>query len=397
MTVETKKMSKKGWLYAFLLVVFVVGVAFFIYWYLILRGFRYTDDCYVEGNKVSITPLREGIVEGIYSDDSFLVDEGQLLIQINEDDSKIAFETAQDNLAAVVREVSGLYHDAFLNAANVQIAEAEYIKAMQDYEHRRWVVNEGGVSLEDFEHSTAALRASSSFLQGAEQNFLKARAMVQGTSLFTHPFVLQAADKLVDALIQLNRCRLYSPVKGLVAQRTVQVGSYVLKGEPLLSVIPLDQIWVNANYKETAMKDMRIGQQVRITSDLYGKDVVYNGRIVGLPGGAGNAFSLLPPQNLSGNWIKIVQRLPVRVKLDPEEFIKYPLRLGLSMHSRVDCRDTDLPFVPTLTDLSPTYSTDILSTEEQGADQLIEEIIWKNADQSLSSYFTNPLNLNDWK
>jgi membrane fusion protein, multidrug efflux system len=364
---------------------------FFLFWLFVLRFIEYTDDAYVEGNQVYITPLRPGFITGIHSDDTFLVKKGQLLIDLDKTDSIIAFNLAKKNLAQVVRQVCQLFHDVFAYRAEIEVRKAELIKTSQDYEHRKDVIAERGVSLEDFEHAIAALRASFFSLQMTEILYEKALSIVQGTSIKSHPLVLEAADKIRDAWVQLYRCQIYSPVEGLVAQRKIQVGMWVDSGQPLMSVIPLDQIWVNANYKETQLKDMRIGQKVKITSDLYGGETVFHGTIVGLPGAAGNAFSLLPPQNLSGNWIKIVQRVPVRVSLDPEELKQHPLRIGLSLEAIVDLHDRQGLLVPTSTEGSPCYETPIYEWEEKGDEEAIETIIDDNLDPVLSLYADAPL------
>ena len=315
----TEKRKRKKVALGFLIVFLVLMIAFFFFWLLYLRFIEYTDDAYVEGNQVFITPLRPGFVTAIHSDDTYLVQKGQLLIDLDKTDSLIALNQAEKNLAQVVREVCQMFHQVFVYRAEIEVKKAEYIKTAQDYEHRKAVIEEGGVSLEDFEHSIAFLSGSFYSLQMTELLYEKALSLVQGTAIINHPLVLEASDKVRDAWVQLYRCQIYSPVEGLVAQRKIQVGMWVDSGQPLMSVIPLDQIWVNANYKETQLKKMRIGQKVKITSDLYGRGTVFHGTIAGLPGAAGNAVSLLPPQNLSGNWIKIVQRLPVRVTLEPEE------------------------------------------------------------------------------
>jgi membrane fusion protein (multidrug efflux system) len=244
--------------------------------------------------------------------------------------------------------------------------------------------------MEDYQHAVAALQASYYSLKSAQAQYDQALSQVQGTSVSTHPWVLASADQLRNAWVQLYRTRIYSPVEGLAAQRTIQVGMSVKAGEPMLSVIPLDQIWVNANYKETQMRHMRIGQPVHLTSDLYGRNIVFHGRIVGLPGAAGNAFSLLPPQNLSGNWIKIVQRLPVRVALDPNELKNYPLRIGLSMEAVTDLTAPG-QLLPTSSAGSPLYATSIFQPEEFGDRILIDEVIRANADPQLAAYVDNPI------
>lgn len=379
---------------AFLIFGCTVGgllLAFFLFWLLYWRWIEYTDDAYVEGNQVYITPLKSGFLTAIHTDDTYLAKQGQLLIELDKTDSIIALNLAEETLAQTVRQVCQMFHDVFATRAEIEIRKAEFIKAAQDYDHRIAVIDQGGVSLENLEHAIAALNANYYWLQKTEILYEKALSLVQGTSIKGHPLVLAAADKVRDAWVQLYRCNIYSPVDGLVAQRKIQVGMWVESGKPLMSVIPLDQIWVNANYKETQLKHMRIGQKVKITSDLYGWDIHFHGTIVGLPGAAGNAFSLLPPQNLSGNWIKIVQRLPVRVALDPEELKQHPLRVGLSMEATTDIRDTTGLLVPTTTEGSPTYETPIFTVEEAGDETAIANIIQDNLDPTLMSFAENPL------
>jgi membrane fusion protein (multidrug efflux system) len=385
--------KRKKIVLVFSIVCLVLLLIFLSFWLLVLRYIEYTDDAYVEGNQVYITPLRRGFITAIHTDDTFLVKKGQLLIDLDKTDAIIALELAKKNLAQTVREVCQLFHQVFAYEAEIEIKKAELIKTSQDYNHRKDVIEAGGVSLEDFEHAIAALRASFFSLQMTEILYEKALSVVQGTSIKTHPLVLEAVDKLRDAWVQLYRCQIYSPVEGLVAQRKIQVGMWVDAGQPMMSVIPLDQIWVNANYKETQLKNMRIGQTVKITSDLYGRNTVFHGTIVGLPGAAGNAFSLLPPQNLSGNWIKIVQRVPVRVALNPEELKQHPLRIGLSLEATADIRKKEGLLVPISSEGSPTYETPIYEWEEIGDELLVQEIIQNNLDPALEPFADSPLTL----
>ena len=370
---------------------FFITVGALLYWFIVWRYKEYTNDAYVEGNQVYITPLHSGFLKAIHTDDTFLVKQGQLIVELDETDAKIGLDSAKEQLASVVRQVCQMFHTVFAYRAEIEMKKAEFIRAAQDFEHRQNVIDAGGVSLEDFEHAIAALRSNFFSLQMTEILYDKALAGVQNTCITNHPLVLAAADKVRDAWVKLYRCKIYSPVEGLAAQRTIQVGMWIESGTPLMSVIPLDQIWVNANYKETQMKRMRIGQKVEITADLYGDDVVFDGTIVGLPGGAGNAFSLLPPQNLSGNWIKIVQRLPVRVALQPEQLKKHPLRIGLSTEATTHTKDIEGNMVPLTTAGSPTYQTQIFEQEETGDKELIAHIIADNADMTLEQYLQMPL------
>ncbi|MCX6989439.1 MAG: efflux RND transporter periplasmic adaptor subunit [Chlamydiae bacterium] len=382
--------KKRKMLIWYLSVCLLVSIVAFVYWFILWRHREYTNDAYVEGNQVYITPLHSGFLTAIHTDDTFLVKQGQLLIELDETDAKIGLDRAKEHLANIVREVCQMIHAVFAYRSEIEMKKAEFIKTAQDYEHRENVIAEGGVSLEDFEHAIAGLRSSFFSLQMTEILYDKALAAVQNVSITGHPSVLAAADAVRDAWVKLYRCKIYSPVEGLAAQRTIQVGMWVESGTPLLSVIPLDQIWVNANYKETQMKRMRLGQQVKLTVDLYGDDVLFHGRIIGLPGGAGNAFSLLPPQNLSGNWIKIVQRLPVRVALDPDQLKQHPLRIGLSTEATTDTRDNQGLIVPISTYGSPLYETPIFKKEEIGDQAFIKQIIEINMDPLLEDYLYTP-------
>lgn len=373
------------WFWAICLALFIVCLLVWIFYF---RFFKYTDDAYVQGNQVYITPLHPGFVTSIHTDDSFLVEKGQLLVTLDRTDAKIALERAKESLAEAVRQVSEMFHQVFIYRAEIDLKIAELIRDAQDFLHRYEVIRDLGVSVEDYEHAIAALRAQYASLEMTVALYHKAVSAIQNTSLQSHPLVVSASDQVRDAWVRLYRCNIYAPVTGLCAQRTIQVGMWIPAGQPLMSVIPLDQIWVNANYKETQLRSMRLGQKVDITVDLWGLDRVFHGRIVGLPGGAGNAFSLLPPQNLSGNWIKIVQRLPVRVALDPKEIEKHPLRVGLTCRAVVDVRGKKGRMVPNSTKGSPLYETSIFEIEEEGDRELIHSIVAANYDPYLSEYFT---------
>lgn len=388
-TILVSKRKRLTWI--FWGICFALGLGFFCFWFFSWRFWEYTTDAYVEGNQVYITPLHSGFVTAIHTDDTFLCEQGRVLVQLDETDALIALDKAKRDLANTVREVCQAFHQVFAYQAEIQAKKANFIKTAQDYDHRVHVLTAGGVSVEDFEHAVAYLREAYYSLRMTEELYDKSLAFVQGTTLLNHPKIKAAADAVRDWFVYLHRCKVYSPVEGLAAQRTIQVGMWVKAGDPLMSVIPLDQIWVNANFKETQMKKMRIGQRVKITSDLYGRDVVFHGKIVGLPGGAGNAFTLLPPQNLSGNWIKIVQRLPVRVALDPEELKRHPLRLGLTLEATVYLEDQEGLLVPSNSAGSPNYVTSIFETEEKGDLALITSIILDNLDPTLAAYKDTPL------
>ncbi len=369
-----------------------IFLAGFLYWFFAWRNKAYTDDAYVGGNQVYLTPLHDGFVTSIHTDDTYLVKKGELLVELDKTDSLIMFDRAKAQLGETVRDVCQMFHQVFVFQSKIEESKAKFIEAAQDFQHRWGVLPASGVSLEDYEHAVASLRTTYFMLQTNETRYKKALSVVQNTTIEDHPLVRAAIDRMRDAWVHLYRCNVYAPVEGLAAQRSIQVGMWTPSGTPLMSIIPLDQIWVNANFKETQLRYMKIGQRVKITSDLYGRDVVFNGKIVGLPGVAGNAVSLLPPQNLSGNWIKIVQRLPVRVELDPEQLKKHPLRIGLSMEATVDLTDPGA-LVPTTTAGSPLYQTSIFEKEESGDKDFIFSIIADNLDPTLTTYRNETLAL----
>jgi len=368
----------------------LLGAGALVVYFLTLHHVKRTTDAYVQGNKVVITPLVDGFIKSIYTDDTFLVEKGQLIIELDSTNARLAYQESKDNYAKAVREVCALYHATFAYDADIQIREAEWIKAEEFYNHRFNVLDEGAVSLEDFQQSKADLDRTYYAFLNAQSLYQSVVSQIIGRSIRNNPRVKEAEEKLSQAWVNLYRCQIFSPVRGLVAQRDAQVGMWISSGTPLLSVIPLDQIWVNTNYKETQMKHMKIGQRVELKSDMYGGDVVYQGTIVGLPGGAGNAFSILPPQNLSGNWIKVVQRLPVRVELDEEDLTKYPLRIGMTMRAKVDVRERAGSYLPKSGEEAPVYQTNIYNREIEKSKAHINRIFLENADPSLEPYYYQP-------
>lgn len=365
-----------------ILILVLIGAAWFAYWFLWARFYQFTDDAYVDGNNVVLTPQVHGIVESFSVIDADFVPHGRILVELDKTDARIGLEKAIADLGSTVRDVVGMFEKAKQYAAMIDVKKAEFVKAAQDYEHRRNLIEEGGVSLEDLEHSIAALKASFSDLIATEHQYIAAAAQVENTTVETHPLVEQMKSQVRDAFVTLQRCTIKAPVTGIVAQRTVQVGEWVQAGQPLMAIVPLDQMWVSANYKEVQLSKMRVGQPVRVLSDIYGSDVVFHGKVAGIGGGTGSVFSVLPPQNATGNWIKIVQRIPVRIMLDQEQIRQHPLRLGLSMEVTVDIHDTDKPYIPEIRSDKPLFETDIFTSQEEGAELLISEVIAENLTMS---------------
>ena len=334
-------------------VVVVAGLVWGAYEWLVARHYESTDNAYVQGNVVQITPQIGGTVTAINADDTDFVKAGQLLVQLDPADVKVALDQAEANLAQTVRQVRTLYANngslgaqISLHEADVTKARAEIARASDDLNRRRSLVGNGAVSKEELNHAITQLANAKSALAAAEAGVATAReqlasnqTMTEGTSVEQHPSVLAAAAKVREAWLASQRAALTAPVDGYVARRTVQLGQRVAAGAPLMSVIALKQVWVDANFKEGQLRKIRLGQPVKLTADVYGTKVEYRGTVVGLGAGTGSAFALLPAQNATGNWIKVVQRVPVRVSLDPQQIAAHPLRVGLSMDAEVDVSD----------------------------------------------------------
>ncbi len=373
--------NKKAFVWA--IVIFIaLGLGYLAYWGFYSRFYQWTDDAYVNGNMVIVTPQVSGIVTAITAQNPDFVDKGRVLIELDKTDAKIALEEAISDLGKAVRTVMQLMEEAKYYEALLPGKKAEFVKAAQDYEHRKALVEEGGVSLEDFEHATAALEASYAAFIALEHQYIAAIALVENTSIETHPFVEHAKAALKNAYVFYQRCTIEAPVSGIVAQRNVQVGERVNPKDPLLAIIPLDQMWIDANYKEIQLSKVRVGQPVKIRTDIYGGSVIFSGTVVGIAGGTGSVFSVLPPQNATGNWIKIVQRLPVRINLDPKQVRQFPLRLGLSVETKIDIHDTNKPMIPALLPEKPIYTTDVFSYQEEGSEALIEQVITDNLSEA---------------
>jgi membrane fusion protein, multidrug efflux system len=373
--------KRKRWLLSLGALFLLIGICWFFYWLLIGRFYVYTEDAYVTGNQVPLTPQVSSGIKAIYADETDLVQKGQLVVELDRSNFEIRVEELKKTLANQVREVASLFQDVEAKKASVILRAAELRQAELDYKHREPLVKTGAVSVEEFETFQTNVVVAAAALCFAEKDLEAAKTLVEGTTVETHPRVQAAVWDLRQSYLDLIRCQILSPVTGFMAARSAQVGDQVKIGDTLLFIVPLDYTWIEANYKETQLKNVRIGQSVHFTADLYGRGITYHGKVVGFQPGSGNAFSLLPPENAAGNWIKIIQRVPVRVSIEPEELLQNPLFLGLSTRVTTDIHDTSgkkLAQVPTF---SPIYTTEIYSKqlEEMAAlDPLIHDLIENN-------------------
>jgi membrane fusion protein (multidrug efflux system) len=368
--------KRKLWLALLGIGVVVAGAAYGAYYFTYGQYHQSTDDAYVNGNLVQLTPQVTGTVNAVDTDDTQIVKAGDPVVTLDPADSKIALLNAEAALGQAVRQVSTLYVNNDYYAANVAQRESDLARAQDDLQRRVAVASTGAVSAEDVSHAHDAVAAAQAALDAARQQAQSNRALTDRTSIEQHPDVRAAAAKLRDAYLEYARNTLPAPVTGYVAQRSVQVGERVAPGTPLMSIVPLDGVWVDANFKEVQLRRMRIRQPVTMTADVYGSSVKYHGRVIGFSAGTGSAFATLPAQNATGNWIKIVQRLPVRIALDPKELEAHPLRIGLSMVVDADTRDaagTQLGAA-----VNTTYHTDVFAQYGEQVDAEIAKIIEQN-------------------
>jgi membrane fusion protein, multidrug efflux system len=373
-------------------VVALAGLGWGAYEWLVASHYESTDNAYVQGNVIQITPQIAGTVMAIYADDTDFVKAGQPLVKLDPADARVALDQAEANLAQTVRQVRTLYANNGSLAAQVSLREADVVKAQSevarandDLNRRQSLSGNGAVSKEELNHASTQLANARSALAAAQAGVVAAReqlasnqAMTEGTSVEQHPSVQSAAAKVREAWLASERAALPAPVDGYVAKRTVQLGQRVAAGAPLMSLIPLNQVWVDANFKEGQLRKIRLGQPVKLTADLYGKKVEYRGTVSGLGAGTGSAFSLLPAQNATGNWIKVVQRVPVRVALDAKQLAESPLRVGLSMDAEVDVTDQSGKTLADAPRTAPVAQTQSNASAGNGADAEVKRVIAAN-------------------
>jgi membrane fusion protein (multidrug efflux system) len=364
---------------------FLLAGAGYAAWYLIHgRYHETTDDAYVGGNLVQITPQIAGTVVSIHADDTDHVQSGQTLVRLDKADAQVMVAQAEAQLAKTVREVRNLRETSSGGEANVAVRRAELKKAEQDLARRRAVEASGAVSGEELQHAVDSVSAARAALTQAEQQLAAQRAMVDHTDVRDHPDVRAASARVREAYIALGRTEVPAPISGYVARRSVQLGQRVAPGAVLMTVTPLETVWVDANFKENQLGRLRPGQPVTLVADAYGSSVEYHGRVTGFSPGTGAAFALLPAQNASGNWIKVVQRVPVRILLDAKELDAHPLQVGLSMQVDVDTHDRSAGRLERVGGGRAAYETSVLDSTEANAqaEQSIQRIIAANENPS---------------
>lgn len=369
--------SRALWAFTFFLILCAVG--WFCYWYFYLRFYESTDDAYANGNFINVNSVISEAVIAFYADNTDLVKEGQLLVELDRTNYQAIYNKELASLSSITLQVRQLYENAQINRDQIKNKRAILERRQFDYRERLNLskTKPEAVAQEDYIHSEKDFIAAQFDLQQAESQLAASLAAIGNTPPEKHPLIEQQKENVRIAYYNLQHCSIYAPQTGYIAQRTVEVGQWITPTTNLMAIIPTDYVWVDANFKETQLKNMRIGQPAVVWFDLYGSNVKYEGKVIGIASGTGSIFSLIPPQNATGNWIKIVQRLPVRISLDPETIKQFPIRLGISAEVDVNVTDQNLPFlapIPVEKSVSKTFVFDIhMKTLDQLMDRIIRE------------------------
>ena len=376
---NNKSQQRKKGLSIFILLLLLIAIGSAAYWYFFIKGFEETEDAYVSGNQVMVSAQVAGNISKINVDNMDPVQAGDVLLELDDTNAKLSFEQAKSNLANAVRQVSQLNYTVKQLKSAVRANEITLAQAQGNLNRRVQLVKDGAIDKESFQHAKEAVELAKANLTTSQNQLEANQALLLDGPLSEQPQIQSAISNLKQAWLNLERTKIRSPIKGYVARRNAQVGQAVSVGGALMAVVTTEQMWLDANFKETQLTHMRIGQPVKIHFDLYGKDKTFDGKVVGIEMGTGSAFSLLPTQNATGNWIKVVQRVPVRIQLDPQQLAENPLRIGLSATVKVNVTDSQ---GETLRDQAPAttlYSTNVLQYDESAVNNLIESIIRDNS------------------
>jgi membrane fusion protein, multidrug efflux system len=356
----------------------VIGLLWGLFWLLVLSKRERTDDAYVNGNKVVISAQVSGTVIAVLTDDTQLVKSGQVLVRLDPVDAETGLARSASALGQSVRQVrqqklTADQYDSMIATRRLELARAE-----ADLAKREPLLADSAIAPEEVRHARESVLLARAALTQAERQATASHALVDGTSVEDNPAVLQAKAAYHDAWIAAQRNAVVAPVSGYVAERSVQLGQHVTAGQALMTVIPLNALWVDANFKEVQLRHLRIGQAAVVRSDLYGGSFVYHGHVKGMAAGTGAAFALLPAQNASGNWIKVVQRVPVRIQIDDSDLAKSPLRVGLSATVTVDTTNEDGPVLAKEAADQPVGDTQVYTQDLQKANAEADAVVRRN-------------------
>jgi len=356
----------------------LAGLIWFLLWMFVFSTRVKTDNAYVGGNQVAISAQVPGTVVAILADDTQRVEAGQVLVKLDATDAETRLEQARSTLAQAVRGVRQQTSSATGADAQVVTARLALKKAQADLQRRLPLIAAQAESPEIVQHLRDGVEQARAAVNAAEAQAAAAHAAIEGTDVAQNPAVLQARANFRAAWVAAQRNAIYAPVSGYVAERRVQLGNSVQPGQQLMTVVALHDLWIDANFKESQLRHIRIGQPVKIVSDVYGDDAEFHGKVIGLGAGTGSVFSLLPAQNATGNWIKVVQRVPVRIALDNRELDKHPLRIGLSTDVTVDIRHDQGSVLANTPTQQPVAQTDVYDQMASKADAEAERIIRAN-------------------
>ena len=376
---NNKSQQRKKGLSIFILLLLLISIGSVAYWYFFIKGFEETEDAYVSGNQVMVSAQVAGNISKINVDNMDPVQAGDVLLELDDTNAKLSFEQAKSNLANAVRQVSQLNYTVKQLKSAVRANEITLAQAQGNLNRRVQLVKDGAIDKESFQHAKEAVELAKANLTTSQNQLGANQALLLDGPLSEQPQIQSAVSNFKQAWLNLERTKIRSPIKGYVARRNAQVGQAVSVGGALMAVVTTDQMWLDANFKETQLTHMRIGQPVKIHFDLYGKDKTFDGKVVGIEMGTGSAFSLLPTQNATGNWIKVVQRVPVRIQLDPQQLAENPLRIGLSATVKVNVSDSQGETLRDQASSTTLYSTNVLQYDESAVNNLIESIIRDNS------------------
>ncbi|MGH8428530.1 MAG: efflux RND transporter periplasmic adaptor subunit [Gammaproteobacteria bacterium] len=376
-TPDPRKRKRRIALVSLAVIFAALGVTYGAYWAVVGRYRQSTDDAYVAGNSVAVMAQEKGTVVAVLADDTVRVHQGQTLIRLDGADARIALQEAKAQLAATVRQTNALYANEKQLQAEVAKQRATLELARSDYSRNKKMNGLGYYSTKNLEHSATLVDVDKRGLTAAEQALQGVRARLKESGIADNPEVRLAAARVSAAYLALKRTTIVAPVSGYVAQRSVQVGEDIDPGTALMAIVPLNQLWVEANFKESQLGSINIGQPVTMQADAYGGSATFHGRVIGVGAGTGSAFSLLPPQNATGNWIKVVQRVPVRIGISQADLARHPLRIGLSMDVTVETGRDASAVMGKIVDPG-AYKTTVYDAQAAGAKQLIAQIIRDN-------------------
>ena len=376
---NNKSQQRKKGLSIFILLLLLIAIGSAAYWFFFIKGFEETEDAYVSGNQVMVSAQVAGNISKINVDNMDPVQAGDVLLELDDTNTKLSFEQAKSNLANAVRQISQLNYTVKQLKSAVRANEITLAQAQGNLNRRVQLVKDGAIDKESFQHAKEAVELAKANLTTSQNQLEANQALLLDGPLSEQPQIQSAVSNLKQAWLNLERTKIRSPIKGYVARRNAQVGQAVSVGGALMAVVTTDQMWLDANFKETQLTHMRIGQPVEIHFDLYGKDKTFDGKVVGIEMGTGSAFSLLPTQNATGNWIKVVQRVPVRIQLDPQQLAENPLRIGLSATVKVNVSDSQGETLRNQAPSTTLYSTNVLQYDESAVNNLIESIIRDNS------------------